>query len=188
MAKIKILLEGFTNADSKIKSDKEKTQPTITLVQDKNINMVVDPGVMQNPQDLIAKLKQENLKPEDINFIFLTHSHIDHYKNLGLFPNARILEYFGIWHENTVDEWPEQFTPDIKIIKTPGHNYDSLTLLVKTKQGTIAICGDVFWKENEPKNDPYASDQQKLQQSRKKISTSADFIIPGHGKMFKTKK
>ena len=72
--------------------------------------------------------------------------------------------------------------------RTPGHSYDSITLLVKTNNGIVAICGDVFWKEDFPKDDPYASNKEKLEESRKKILEVADWIIPGHGKMFKVKK
>jgi len=105
-----------------------------------------------------------------------------------MFPDAKTLEYWGIWYENKVEDWKEQFTKNIRIIKTPGHNYDGITLLVKTEKGIVAICGDVFWKENFPEDDPYASDKDKLKESRKKILEIADYIIPGHGKMFKVKK
>jgi len=84
-----------------------------------------------------------------------------------------------------VEDWQEQFTEDIKIIKTPGHSYDALTLLVNTKDGIVAVVGDLWWKENYPQNDPYASDKEKLEESRKKVLEIADYIIPGHGKMFK---
>jgi glyoxylase-like metal-dependent hydrolase (beta-lactamase superfamily II) len=87
-----------------------------------------------------------------------------------------------------VEDWKEQFTEDIKIIKTPGHDYSCITLLVKTDKGTIAICGDVFWKENFPETDPYASDKEKLKESRKKVLKIADYIVPGHADMYKVKK
>ena len=103
-----------------------------------------------------------------------------------MFPQAKTLEYYGLWHGQTVDDWKEQFTDDIRIIKTPGHSSDSITLLVKTEQGTIAVCGDVFWKENSSEDDPYASDKEKLKESRGKVLEMADYIIHGHGGMFKT--
>jgi len=105
-----------------------------------------------------------------------------------MFPKAKTLEYYGLWHGQTVEDWQEQFTDDIRIIKTPGHDYSSITLFVKTEQGTVAICGDVFWKENSPEDDIYASGKEELKQSRKKVLEMADYIIPGHGKMFKVKK
>lgn len=185
MAEVKILIEGYTSVDT-AESGQEKTCPTITLVKDKDIVMFVDPGVLEDQKILIDKLKDEGLTVEDVNIVCITHSHIDHYRNIGMFPKAKTLEYYGLWHKQTVEDWKEQFTDDIKIIKTPGHDYSSITLLVKTDQGIVAICGDVFWKENSPEDDIYASDKEKLKHSRKKVLEMADYIIPGHGAMFKT--
>jgi len=187
MAEVKILIEGYTNADSSQGGGEEKSCPTITLVKDRNIIMVVDPGVLESQKILIDALQKEGLSVADVNFVCITHSHIDHYRNIGMFPEAKTLEYWGIWDKNVAYEWKEQFSDDIKIVKTPGHNYDAITLLVKTKKGIVAICGDVFWKENLPEEDPYASDPMKLQESRKMILEMADWIIPGHGGMFKSK-
>ncbi len=187
MAEVKILVEGYTTADTKYAGE-EKTCSTITLVIDKDIVMVVDPGVLEDQGILIDKLRQEGLKINDVNIVCITHSHIDHYRNIGMFPTAKTLEYWGLWDKNIVEDWKKQFTKDIKIIKTPGHNYDGISLLVKTEQGIIAIVGDVFWKENFPAEDSYASDKEKLKESRKKILELADWIIPGHGKMYKVKK
>ncbi|MFH1838544.1 MAG: MBL fold metallo-hydrolase [Candidatus Kuenenbacteria bacterium] len=187
MTKVKILIEGYTTADT-AESGEEKTCPTISLIKDENIVIIVDPGVLENQKMLIDKLKAEHLNIDDVKIVCITHSHIDHYRNAGMFPKAKILEYYGLWDKNIVEDWEEQFTENIQIIKTPGHNYDSITLFIKTDKGIIAVCGDVFWKENFPENDPYASDKEKLQESRKKILEIADWIIPGHGKMFKVKK
>ena len=61
-------------------------------------------------------------------------------------------------------------------------------MLVKTEQGIIAIVGDVFWKKDFPEKDPYATDKEKLKKSRALVLAKADFIIPGHGKMYETEK
>lgn len=189
MAEVKVLIEGYTTADSK-KFGEEKTCPTITLVKDGDIVMIVDPGILEDQKILVEKLREEGLAIKDANIVCITHSHIDHYRNIGMFPKAKTLEYFGLWDKNIVEDWKEQFTKDIKIIKTPGHNYDCISLLVKTKKGDVAIVGDLFWKENfpEPGDDPYASDREKLKENRKEILKIADYIIPGHGKMFKVEK
>ena len=187
MAEVKILIEGFTTADTK-ETGEEKTCPTITLVRDNNIIMVVDPGILEDQGMLTNKLEEEGLKIDDVNIVCITHSHIDHYRNIGMFPKAKTLEYWGLWNKNTVEVWKEQFTKDIRIIKTPGHNYDCITLLVKTENDIIAIVGDLFWKENFPMDDPYASDKKSLRENRKKILEMADWIIPGHGRMYKVKK
>jgi glyoxylase-like metal-dependent hydrolase (beta-lactamase superfamily II) len=188
MAEVKVLIEGYTNADSNNDSGKEITCSTITLVKDKNLNIVVDPGVLESQQMLIEALKREGLSINDVNIVCITHSHIDHYRNVGMFPNAKTLEFFGLWEGNSVSEWKENFSDDIKIIKTPGHNYDGITLLVRSKEGIIAVCGDVFWKENYPEHDLYASDNKKLEESRKKVLELADYIVPGHAGIYKVKK
>jgi glyoxylase-like metal-dependent hydrolase (beta-lactamase superfamily II) len=97
------------------------------------------------------------------------------------------LEYFGLWDKNTIDSWPENFTDNIKVVHTPGHDYTGITLFVKTKDGTVAICGDVFWKEDyphNPKDDTFASNPDRLEESREMVLKTADWIIPGHGAIY----
>ncbi len=184
MAEVKILIQGYTSTDHP--GEAEKTCPTITLVKDDELIMIVDPGVLADQQILIDCLQQEGLSIDDIKIVALTHSHLDHYRNIGLFPRAKTLEYYGLWDGERVEDWSTQFTANIRIIKTPGHSSDSLTFLVKTEQGIIAICGDVFWKQAYPQQDPYANDSEKLQISRQQVLELADWVIPGHGGMFKT--
>lgn len=187
MAKVKILVQGYTNADAKELSGHEKTCPTITLVVDKDMVMVVDPGALDSQNILIDALAREGYSPGDVTMVCITHSHVDHYMNLGMFPNAKVLEYFGLWKGGAVEDWQEQFTDDIQILKTPGHDYSGITLFVKTDDGVVAICGDVFWKENFPEFDIYASDQEKLKHSRALILQMARWVIPGHAGMYKVK-
>ena len=187
-AEVKILVEGCTNADSVAETGEEKTQPTITLVRDGNLIMVVDPGILESQQILVDALQKENLTVQDVGVVCITHSHIDHYRNIGMFPNAKTLEYYGLWDKVGVENWPEDFTPNIQVLHTPGHDYTSITLLVKTKEGIIAICGDVFWKKNypeDPRDDAFASNPEKLKESRGMILKMADWIIPGHGAIYK---
>jgi len=190
MAEVKILVEGYTVEDSK-RWGKEETCPTITLVRDRNLMIVVDPGVLENQEVLIKKLEEEGLRVDDIDVVCITHSHMDHYRNIGMFPKAKTLICGELWEGSRVMNWNKQLTDNVEIVETPGHSSDSISLLVKTKKGIVAIVGDVFWKEAFPlsvADDPYADDREKLEQSREKIMKSADYVIPGHGKMFKTRK
>ena len=186
MAKVKMILEGFTNADKKAEGEDEKTRCTTALVRDKDLMILSDPGVLDDQQILIDALAKEKLKIKDITHIFITHSHMDHYRNLGMFPEAIALDYWGLWEGAKCDPRPGKLTENIEIIETPGHSSDGLTMLVKTKEGIVAIAGDLWWSKRGPENDPYASDPEKLKESRKKILGLADYIIPGHGKVFRT--
>jgi glyoxylase-like metal-dependent hydrolase (beta-lactamase superfamily II) len=184
MAEVKVLIKGYTSSDS----GDEKTQATISLIKDINIVMIVDPGVLESQQVLIEALKNEGLLISDINYVGITHSHLDHYRNIGMFPNAKTVEFYGIWDKNTVIDWEEDFSPNIKIIKTPGHSRTGISFIVKTNLGNVGVVGDVFWKEDYPETDPYANDIKELAKSRKLVLKLADFIVPGHADIFKVKK
>lgn len=186
MPEVKILVQGYTSADKPGK--KERTCPTVTLVRDGRSVIVVDPGTLTNREVLIKALKKEGLSLTDVNTVFLTHSHIDHFANVGMFSKATVVEYFGAWKNDMVKDRPTSLTKNIQILETPGHSFSGLTLLVKTSIGTVAVCGDVFWKENYPEVDKYADNPKKLKASRKKVLRLADYIVPGHAGMFKVKK
>lgn len=184
MARVKILAEGYASGDNKGHSCS-----TVTLIQDKDAgNIVVDPGTLASPEILIGKLNEENLSLDDINLVCITHSHMDHYKYVGLFPKAKILDYWGYWEKDVWSEASSKISERISLLKTPGHSDDSISLLVQTEEGIVCVCGDVFWKENFPEKDLFATDSKKLAGSRKKILEVSDYIIPGHGKKFKVKK
>ena len=53
--------------------------------------------------------------------------------------------------------------------------------------GIVLLFTNSCKKEGEPEIDPYAADLKILAESRKKVAGLADWIIPGHGKMFKNK-
>jgi glyoxylase-like metal-dependent hydrolase (beta-lactamase superfamily II) len=193
---VKILIEGCTNADHVAETGEEKTCPTITLVRDNDIIMVVDPGILEDQKILVDALAKERLTINDVNVVCITHSHIDHYRNIGMFPKAKTLEFYGLWDKNTVEDWHEQFSSNIQVLRTPGHDRTGITILVTTGPdsgypGVVAVCGDIFWKENypeDPRDDKYASDSKQLAESRKSILKMADWIIPGHAGIYKNKR
>lgn len=182
MASVHILIEGYLSSKSG-----GRTCPTICLVQDDGINIIVDPGTAKKPELIIEALKKHDLAPGDIGIVFLTHSHYDHFKNIALFPTAKCRDFWGLWDNDICRDAGENLTHNINIINTPGHSYDSLTLLVKKYDSTVAICGDLWFNENFPQTDPYAQSNQELIKSRQKILKIADLIIPGHGPMFENK-
>ena len=147
-------------------------------------------------------LAKENIKTEDVNFVILTHTHLDHSLLAGIFENAKILDDSNTFSfDGKIGEHKGKVpNTDIEIIKTPGHDQFHCSVLTKTKNlGNVVVSGDVFWwtDENEQKadeksllehRDPYVKDEKLLKESRKKILNLADYIIPGHGKIFKVKK
>ena len=196
MAEIKILSEGYVKEEN----GSEFASSTVTLIQENEVNIIVDPGM--DRKLLLEALKRENLSTLDINYVILTHYHLDHSLLAGIFENAKILDDGEIYSWDGKIESHDGKIPgtDIKIIKTPGHDLFHCSVLVKTEKfGKVAIVGDVFWwsdkeeqktdKENLMKHeDPYAKNKEQLTDSRRKVLEIADYIVPGHGKMFKVEK
>jgi len=161
---------------------------TITLINDDGKHIIVDPGTTKTENEIEKNLENNSLTLKDIDFVFLTHSHYDHFKNIGIFPNAKIIEYWGAWDGDKISSRKQKFFSDnIEIMKTPGHSIDSLSLIVKTGLGKVAIVGDLWWQESFPEFDKVAENNDVLAIERAKILELADYVIPGHGEMFKTK-
>ncbi len=85
------------------------------------------------------------------------------------------------------------------MVATPGHTREHASLVVDTSSGRFAVAGDVFWWQDghDPDidfsslmeiPDPFAQDFDILQESRKRLLRIADFIIPGHGRIFEVPK
>jgi glyoxylase-like metal-dependent hydrolase (beta-lactamase superfamily II) len=183
MTEVKVLSTGYLMHESE-----GGIGCTITLINDNGKNIIVDPGTTRTENEIKKTLEKHNLTLEDINFVFLTHSHYDHFKNIGIFPKATIIEYWGAWDGDKISSRKQKFFSDnIEIIKTPGHSIDSLSLIVKTDLGKVAIVGDLWWQENFPEYDKVAENNNVLAIERAKILELADYVVPGHGEMFKSK-
>ena len=158
---------------------------------------------MSVKKELIQEaLEKENLTQKDINYVLLTHNHLDHILLTGVFENAKILDDDAIYSWDGKIEEHKGRVPgtDLQIIKTPGHDMFHCSVLVKTKKfGKVAIVADVFWWSDEEEQktdkeslmkhkDPYVKNKKQLMESRKKVLELADYIVPGHGKMFKVER
>jgi len=193
MAKVKVLVEGYARKSG---NSYEATCSTV-LIEDAGKRIIVDPGC--NEALLLSALKKEGLSPNDIDLIFLSHYHVDHILNIRLFPGKDVLDGNTIYRGDK-ELFFEGKIPgtNIEIIETPGHTHEHATLLVKTEKGVIAVAEDLWWWEDGKQKtdkktllslkDLYAKDKKALLKSRKLILKKADFIIPGHGKMFKVEK
>ncbi len=190
MTEVKVLINGYAK---KIK-DGWLASSTVTLVKTNNKNIIVDPGC--NRKRLIKELAKNNLKTKDIDFVLLTHSHTDHSLLAGIFENAQVLDDEEIYtNDKQVEHHNKIKGTDLEIIKTPGHNNNHCSLIVKTNKGVYVVAGDVFWWTDDEKqkidinrkDQAHSCDMKKLIKDRKKVLEIADYIIPGHGKMFKVK-
>ena len=195
MAEVKVLIEGYAR---KIGTGWQASS-TACLVTSGDKKIITDPGC--NREKLLEALSKEGLKTTDVDYVFHSHRHGDHVLLAGIFENAKHITFdVGLMYEgDMLSEFDKHVLGnDTEIISTPGHVNEHLSLLVDTAEGKIAIAGDVvFWLEDEEQVfDIHQKDQSQaidldmeiLVESRKKLLDLADYIIPGHGKMFKVNK
>lgn len=192
MAEVKILIEGY----AKPLKNGWMANSSVVLVRSNGKNILADPGF--DRKKLLSGLKKEKLKTSDIDFVFLTHGHIDHSGLAGIFENAKIVDELYVYQKDAIAKHGGVIPgTGLKVIRTPGHMEEHCSLIVETKKGVYAVAGDAFWwlenqkqevDVNKQDNDPEHMDIRKLIASRKKLLELADYIIPGHGKVFKVKK
>ena len=118
----------------------------------------------------------------------------------GIFENSKFVTFEELMYDKDMQlEYDEKVLgADTQVVQTPGHAPEHCSLLVETEKGKVCIAGDVFWwaEGEEQKVDinkpddahPKELNMEKLKDSRKKLLEMADYIIPGHGKMFKVEK
>ena len=161
---------------------------TTSLVVDGGARIVVDPGMVPSQEDILAPLIALGVSPAAVTHVFLTHHHPDHTVNVGLFPNAEVVDF---WASYRTDRWTDhegdghRLSPHVSLILTPGHTSEDATLLVETDDGVVA-CTHLWWHaDRTPEVDPLADDQAALEASRRRVLALADVVVPGHGAPFR---
>lgn len=164
------------------------------------MNIIVDTLGAWDKQQLINKLAQHDLIPDDINFVVCTHSHPDHVGNLNVFTKCKHIVgnhvyecdryHFDAFDDNNCIN----ISKDVTVIKTPGHTLDDVSVFVKNvhQMGDVVIAGDLFECKEDLNDDSIwkdagSQDPHLQQQNRQRVLQMADYIIPGHGPIFALK-
>lgn len=109
---------------------------------------------------LESQLESLGVKPDDITYVAMSHSHGDHIGNVKAFANSKILMQ-KLEHEFAMSTTPKQLNDDqnvemlsgdhdvfgdgsVTVISTPGHTPGHQSLLVKLpKTGALILTGDL---------------------------------------------
>ena len=91
MAEVKILVEGYVREED----GNEFASSTTTLIKQAGLNIIVDPGM--DRKLLLQALEKQNLSPGNIDYVILTHYHLDHLLLAGIFEKAKILDNSEIY-------------------------------------------------------------------------------------------
>ena len=162
---------------------------SVSLVLDGDAVIVVDPGMVADRAMILGPLGAQGVSAGDVTHVVITHHHPDHTVNLGLFPNAEVVDFWARYRD---DQWLDHEGDGYRVseygrlIRTPGHTNEDATLLVETDAGIVA-CTYAWWlSDRTPEVDPLADDQAALEVSRLRILAEADIVVPGHGEPFRT--
>lgn len=193
MTTFKILIQGYAQETT----DGWLASASTVLIEDSGKKIIVDPGI--NRQLLLDKLRQEGLKIDDIDIVFMTHYHPDHVFLSSLFDQAVIYDGNTMYKNDEEKEFEGKLPgTTIDILFTPGHAHEHASLILNTDKGVVVVAADVFWWTDAEeqkvddvevlvnRKDPFTKDEAALKKSRRKVLEIAEWIIPGHGKMFKS--
>lgn len=195
--KVELLLEGYGYVDTE---NRYRASGTCTLITGNGKKILVDTGSPRDKKCLIEKLNGHGISAEDINYVVCTHGHVDHVGNLNLFTNAvHMVSHDVLYDKDIYGDLPKDFNEgvpfciegeNIQVISTPGHTPEDVSVAVKgTDRGTVVVCGDLFeHEEDENLWRQFSECPEKHLTSRNKVLEIADWIVPGHGCMFKVKK
>ncbi|MGP8001485.1 MAG: MBL fold metallo-hydrolase [Streptosporangiaceae bacterium] len=182
-AQVAVLHVGYVREEN----GGDRVGSTVTLIMDGSRVIVVDPGMVSGRDALVGALAGYGPAPGDVTDVVFSHHHPDHTSNAALFPEAVIHDH---WASYQGDLWisrePGDFmlTPSVRLIATPGHTAEDITTLAATPGGVYA-CTHAWWGPDGPGQDPLATDQAALEESRHRILAVATVIVPGHGPAFR---
>lgn len=93
-----------------------------TYIETELHKIIVDTSTKDKKKVIISNLNKLNVKLKDIDYVINTHSHASHTENNDIFRNAKVIKY----SDGSINEFND---PEIEIIWTPGHTFDSISVI-----------------------------------------------------------
>jgi glyoxylase-like metal-dependent hydrolase (beta-lactamase superfamily II) len=149
---------------------------SVTLISTGTHRIIVDTGLGGEEKIILGGLAEMGLNPEDIDSVINTHTHQDHTGNNFLFSGAKVI----------TPKEGDLIAPGVKIIATPGHTMDSISVVVLS-QNVVVLAGDALpTLSNYIKGVPPAHHVDRILacRSMSRILQIADVVVPGHDRPF----
>lgn len=174
-ARVNVLTAGYVG---------ERVASTVTLIQDGDATIVVDPGMVATRAAILGPLASLGVRVEEVTDVVFSHHHPDHTLNAALFPNARFHDHWAIyrddvWEDREADGY--QLSPSTRLMTTPGHTAQDISTLAETDDGLVVLT-HLWWNASGPAKDPRAENNTLLLANRARVlALNPALIIPGHG-------
>lgn len=166
---------------------------------------VVDPSA--DLEQILQSFRQRGLKPENLQYILLTHGHFDHILSVDLLRDATgapVLIHAGdasfltdskhngykfFFHRELIMQPADKLLKDkdtvpfgngvIRVMHTPGHTQGSVCYLT----GNIMFTGDTLFDQDIGRTDLFGGSMEQLHTSLQAIAALPDnyTVYPGHG-------
>jgi len=172
---------------------------TSTLIRTSAGLVLVDPSL--EPARMPALLHEAaGVRPDDVSYVFLTHSHADHRYGLDAFPAATWLmaeAEIAFWRARAGDDDQRLFErltpadtvdlPGVCPVQTPGHTPGTTSLIFDWRGKRVAVTGDAVMTQDHfrtREGHTNSTDVQLAQASITRLGLEADVIVPGHDNAF----
>ena len=168
---------------------------TCTLISGDGFHLLVDPSLAGATEMAKELDRRTGVKPGDINAVFVTHEHGDHFAGVAHFPKAA-------WYAappvaeilNAKPGFARKFEPEPKalfgavdVIPTPGHTHSHHGLRFDCEGQSIVAAGDSvatrdFWRERRSYYN--AVDPELAARTMDHLARIAAIVIAGHDNYF----
>ena len=171
---------------------------TSTLIETpQGARILVDPAVSGAA---LAQVLDERcgLRPEAVDYVYVTHRHGDHYVGMADLPQAVWLAAPGDageirralpQHAKRIFAAGAEIVPGVQVLPLPGHTPGLAGLLFASEDGMVAVAGDSvmtrdFFKDRRGYYN--SADFAASAHSIDLLMEKADIVVPGHGNYFLT--
>lgn len=133
--------------------------------------------------NMLGSLGEENRKSK-VDIFVKDKDRIYLEKGENIFLDKDIKDKANINIEANSIDFSNLKSPTFEVIETPGHTYDSISLLMRYKEKTYLFSGDTIFKDSIGRTDfPGGSSEYMVDTLRKfkRVLEDNCLILPGHG-------
>jgi glyoxylase-like metal-dependent hydrolase (beta-lactamase superfamily II) len=145
---------------------------TVSFFRVGDRRIVHDPGFVPHRNVILDPLRDRGVAAPEVTDVIISHHHPDHTLNIALFEDATTHD---VWGQYRNDQWTFRFAegvdvaPGVKLIQTPGHTDQDITVLVNTSDGLVAFS-HLWWGPEIPSDDdPMGTNHEAFHLSRERV-------------------